>query len=464
MKTVITLAVCLLLGTHAIMSQELKRDITFNNNDTTANGNVRCIAIQADQKIVFFGDNTFYNGYWPAGNGFPISYGGRLNMDGSWDASFQALTLDGRVDDVQIQDWDQKVLIGGSFTQVNGIPRSGIARLNTDGTVDMSFNIGTGITGRYDGDLRVWSIAVKTSAVPANRRIFIAGHFEYYNGTCVGTHGGVASILENGSKDMAYDPQVTNGPTYNCMYDAASDKLYVGGEFWKVGGADKIRFARLNGNGTLDAAYTIGNFWDFPNGSLTSMTMTPDGKVLIGGYFTLIKGFTRRGLCRMNLDGTVDASFNMGSGFEGGGWVLDNGTEVRTVLTLKDGSIIAGGNFTKYNGTPCPYIVKLESDGSIDTDTTFGTGFNEIVMDLRLQNYAGVESRIVAGGFFLKYQGFYQGAIMRLFTALALSKPPVTEKPHIIQPAAELGVYPNPVSSVMHFRSGFTRETTCYLK
>ncbi|MDF2189879.1 delta-60 repeat domain-containing protein [Paraflavitalea sp. CAU 1676] len=463
MKTVLALVVFLLLGT-CTMSQELKRDVTFNNNDTTANSSVRCIAIQADQKIIFFGDNTFYNGYWPLGNGMPINYGGRLNMDGSWDASFQGITLDGRVDDVQIQDWDQKVLIGGSFTQVNGIPRSGIARLNTDGTVDMSFNPGTGISGRWDGDLRVWSIQVKNAALPADRRIYIGGHFEYYNGTYVGLRGGVARLLENGSKDMAYDPQVTNGVVYCILLDQATDQLYVGGDFWKVAGADKIRFARLNSNGSLDNAYTIGNFWDFPDGTLTSMTLTPSGKLLIGGYFTSIKGFTRRGLCRMNLDGTVDASFNMGRGFENGGSALDNGTEVRTVLTLKDGSIIAGGNFTKYNGVSCPYIVKLEEDGRIDTDTTFGTGFNEWVTDLKVQNYAGVESRLVVGGFFTRYQGFYQGAIMRLFTMIALAQTPTAEKPPIVKPAAELAVYPNPVASVMQVKSAFTKATTCYFK
>lgn len=459
MKTYFTCL--LLLGQAAIsLGQELKRDNTFNNDDTTANGNVRCIAMQADQKIVFFGDNSYYNGYYPTGNGIPISYGGRLNKDGSWDATFNPLTLNGRVDDVQVQDWDQKILIGGSFTQVNGIARTGIARLNTDGTVDMSFNPGgTGIGGSWGGDLRVWSIAVKNAAVATDRRIFIGGQFEQYNGTFIGTRGGVAALFENGSRDMAWNPLVGSGPVYTMLYDNILDKLYIGGEFWKVGTVDKIRLARLNANGTLDNAYSIGAAWEFPNQSVTSMALTAGGKLLMGGYFTAVKGITSRGLARLNTNGTVDMSFNTGLGFQNGGTTLDYGTEVRTILTLGDGSIIAGGNFRTYNGVACPYIVKLEDNGTIDTDTTFGTGFNEWVMDMKLQNYSGVESRIVVGGCFNSYQAHYQGAIMRLFTAITLVRQSgLQQRPESQASAAALMVYPNPVSRLMRLRTAFTKE------
>ena len=36
---------------------------------------------------------------------------------------------------------DGRILVGGSFWEVNGVPRRGIARLNTDGSVDGTFEI-----------------------------------------------------------------------------------------------------------------------------------------------------------------------------------------------------------------------------------------------------------------------------------------------------------------------------------
>src|SRR6187399_2964193 len=47
---------------------------------------------------------------------------------------------------------DGKILVGGYFEFVNGVPLRGIARLNSDGTRDTSFNpVGTGTYGNGSG-------------------------------------------------------------------------------------------------------------------------------------------------------------------------------------------------------------------------------------------------------------------------------------------------------------------------
>ena len=401
-------------------SQALQRDITFNKDDTTANSSTRCIAVQADGRIVFFGDNTFYNGLWPHGSGIPMSYGGRLKPDGTWDDSFNPISVDGRIDDVEIQGFDQKILIAGSFTKVNGNPRGGIARLNTDGTLDESFKTAIGIKNSL-ATLRAWCVEVKEATDPAQRKIFIGGDFQQYDGRNTGS---VVRLNMDGSLDRSYQPKVNDyGVVYDMVYDKVNDFLYIGGEFFKVDGTDICRLARLKPDGSLDASYRIGpSTYNRPHNSVTSLFLNSDNKLLAGGYFDKVNNVTRRGLARFNLDGTLDMGFNAGAGFQGKGSSSDlPGTEVRSVLVLATGSVIASGNFTSFNGLPCGNIVKIDANGSVDPTTSFGLGFEDVVMDIKIQKQTSGEERIVAGGFFKSYQNEFQGAIMRLVPEYVLA-------------------------------------------
>src|SRR4051812_37615349 len=47
---------------------------------------------------------------------------------------------------------DGKIIISGSFTNYNGVPRAGLARVNPDGSLDLSFDPGSGGTKTMDGD------------------------------------------------------------------------------------------------------------------------------------------------------------------------------------------------------------------------------------------------------------------------------------------------------------------------
>lgn len=458
MRTFIAYAILLLVYTGG-HGQDLIRDITFNKDLNTANAVVRCIAVQADQRVVFFGNFSFYNGVWRP-------YGARVLKTGELDPSFPAVDLDGRVDVVVIQPWDQKILIGGGFTQVNGTSRRGVARLNTDGTVDPTFNPGTGINGAHGGDLRVWDMVVKEDPDPTRRRIIIGGQFETYNGVHIGNKGGLVQLFENGSRDNTYDPRVEDGGVYALCLDS-TNKLLVGGEFWYVGGQFKLRFARLNEDGTLDNTFSSGTGFSGPYASVTSIGLMPDNRIVIGGYFQQFSGITRRGLARIETDGTLDMSFNNGDGFCNGTSVYDFADEVRCVLPMKDGSLVVGGNFTTYNGIPCGNILRLKPDGSLDTGPAFGSGFNEWVMDLKLHNYIPGEARILAGGFFNTYRGSAQGNIMRLWTPVSLAVEP--PRAPVVRPAAQkdhitFGVFPNPYRERITVRSLKSKAMNCTIQ
>jgi uncharacterized delta-60 repeat protein len=99
----------------------------------------------------------------------------RLNSDGSLDSNFAPNISDANcyVRSLAIQP-DDKILIGGEFTQVNGVGRNNIARLNNDGTLDTGFNPGSGANGN-----------INTIAVQPDSRVLIGGEFASVNGQTV---------------------------------------------------------------------------------------------------------------------------------------------------------------------------------------------------------------------------------------------------------------------------------------
>jgi uncharacterized delta-60 repeat protein len=102
--------------------------------------------------------------------------------------------------------------------------------------------------------------------------------------------------------------------------------------------------------------------------------------------------------------GTLDMSFVTGTGF--------GASNVYAIVLQPDGKIIAGGDFTSYNGTPCNRIVRLNEDGTVDPSfvSNLGTGFNMQVTALALQS----DGKIVVGGFFSTLNGISRNAIARL--------------------------------------------------
>jgi uncharacterized delta-60 repeat protein len=89
----------------------------------------------------------------------------------------------------------------------------------------------------------------------------------------------------------------------------------------------------------LDASFNPGTGADH---WVNSIALQPDGKILIGGYFDTYNGTTRNRIARLNTDGSLDASFNPGTGANDG---------VRSIALQPDGKILIGGLFTAYNGT-----------------------------------------------------------------------------------------------------------------
>ena len=84
-------------------------------------------------------------------------------------------------------------------------------------------------------------------------------------------------------------------------------KFIIGGEFTNVNGLNRSRIARLNSNGQIDSAYSLGAGFDGP---VRSIKVDENGKAIVAGYFKSFDGIVRNGLARLNEDGVLDESFN----------------------------------------------------------------------------------------------------------------------------------------------------------
>jgi uncharacterized delta-60 repeat protein len=176
-------------------------------------------------------------------------------------------------------------------------------------------------------------------------------------------------------------------------------KFIIGGSnFTTYSGVSTPRLVRINPDGLRDVSFNVGTGF---NGSVETIDIQSDGKIIVGGNFTSYNGTSINRIIRLNTDATVDTSFSVGTGFN---------STVFTINIQSDGKIIVGGNFTSYNGTSINRIIRLNSDGTIDTGFTVGTGFQDQVYYSALQS----DGKIIVGGQFISYNGTSSNRIIRL--------------------------------------------------
>ncbi len=360
-------------------------DTTFDPG-TGPNYGVSAVAVQSDGKIVI-------GGSFSTVNGISRNNIARLNSDGSLDEDFDpGYGASSYVYAVAVQS-DGTILIGGGFSTFNSISRNRIARLNSNGSLDMTFDPGSGANSY------VYSIVLQPDG-----NVLIGGTFSSVNGM---SRYGIARLNANGSLDVTFDPG--KGANYD-VYEAvlqSDGKVIIVGKFTTVNSISRNRIARLNSNGFLDMSFDPGIG---TNDDIVSAAVQSDGKILIGGKFTTFNNVTVPKIARLNADGSLDTSFDPKSGANDDIW--------SNVIVQSDGKILIGGKFTKFNGTERKGIARLNSDGSLDTNFDIGSGIgSDTVEAMKLQS----DGKILIVGSFTKFNDISRSRIARLTSKASIS-------------------------------------------
>ena len=308
-----------------------------------ADGTVVTLALQPDDKIVIGGDFTSFNQQ-------PRLRIARLNPDGSLDPSFNPkAALNGRVGALAL-DSARRILVAGNFTEFSGVALDRFLRLNPDGSLDEDFSPG------IFPDKRVPSLAVA-----AEDRVWINALFDF---------GELGLVLMNADGSRA--PSVYSGyfltagtRTINAIVPAPDGRVYAVGSFTAIGDSiasvGRQRVARLNPDSSLDDDFDTSKG---PNAFVTSLALQPDGLLLIGGNFTSVAGKTANRVARLFGNGTLDQSFNAGSG--------PDATVTATALQT-GGNLLIAGRFTTVDQKPRRGVARLLVAPTPQTAPTFTT-------------------------------------------------------------------------------------------
>ena len=120
---------------------------------------------------------------------------------------------------------DGKLLVSGFFTKVGSTSRNGIARLNSNASLDSTFDPGT---GAFDTNLNQHA-TVAAVALQSDGKVIAGGYFNRFNGVA---RNGVVRLNSNGSLDAAFNPVLDDIVVTLAL--AADGKLLVGGVFTTV--------------------------------------------------------------------------------------------------------------------------------------------------------------------------------------------------------------------------------------
>jgi uncharacterized delta-60 repeat protein len=352
-------------------------DVAFNPG-IGVDGYIQSTAIQNDGKIIIVGSFIYYN---TVGR----TSAARVNTDGSPDVTFNpGNACSGTVYSISRQT-DGKIVLGGWFSQYFDAPRGGVVRINLNGSIDTTFNPGTG----------AGTVNVLATAIQSNRKILIGGDFTSYNGVSI-------NRLARLNTDGSLDPSFHIGTGANdriCTISIQSDgKIIVGGYFLNFNGANAY-LTRLNTDGSTDATFHNGTLG--PNNAVQASAIQTDGKIIIGGYLTTYNSITSNNMARLNTDGTLDATFNMGTAAN---------QSLSACFIQTDGKILIGGSFTTYNGAPAKYLARLNTDGTLDPTFNIGTGPNNGVLSINEQT----DGKLVIGGAFTSFNGTTSNYLTRL--------------------------------------------------
>lgn len=274
----------------------------------------------------------------------------RLNADGTLDTTFATgfgFNNEGNAV-INAPDSSGDIYVGGAFTTYQGtISRNRIARLNSDGTIDSGFAVGTG----FD----MATVESLAAAEDGSQKIYAGGVFMNYNGT---SRPWMARLGPTGALDTTFAPSFDFYVSEITLAADASGDIYVGGLFTSHGGTAVGGIARLNSDGSLDTAFAVGTG---VNGIVGAILNAPDGSgdVYLGGGFSAYQGTTVSNLIRVHADGSLDTSFAYSNTFS---------SSVGSLVATNDGTgdIYVGGSFTAHQGIPMNFITRVDSTGVAD--------------------------------------------------------------------------------------------------
>jgi uncharacterized delta-60 repeat protein len=235
---------------------------------------------------------------------------------------------------------DGRILVAGLFSNYEGQTRNGFMRISSEGLLDRLFLQGLGPNGPILGIIPM-----------SQNRTLLHGSFNNWNGN---TASSLVAINSDGTINSSFTAGTIGSGVIFKAIQQPDGKILVAGSFTSIQGITRNRIARLNANGTIDATFNPGNG---PNNVISDMVLLPDGKIVIVGSFLTVNSISRRYIARLNSNGTLDNAFNAGN---------SSNDDINCIQLLPDGKFLVGGFFTTFNLQARQYLARINANGTYD--------------------------------------------------------------------------------------------------
>jgi len=299
---------------------------------------------------------------------------------------------------------DGKTIIGWGFSSYNWQTANWLIRLNSNWSIDNSFDIWDGFGGWKN------TASISTIWIQNDNKILVGGFFNNYNWQSANW---LIRLNSNWSIDNSFDIWDGFDDWYWYAYITTIEiqddgKILVGWEFSSYNWQSANWLIRLNSNWSIDNSFDIWDgfndwFWD---AYIMTTNIQDDGKILVGGFFNNYNWQTANWLIRLNPDWTIDSSFNVWLGFD---------DSVQSIAIQDDGKFLVGGFFNDYNWQTANWLIRLNSNWTIDNSFDVWVGFDDwywdgYIMTTNIQD----DGKILVGWRFTSYNRYYTNNILRL--------------------------------------------------
>src|SRR6266446_5475216 len=317
----------------------------------------RAITLQPDGKLIVGG--------WAAinrlGNGGIIDTV-RLNTNGTLDGTFTSPVIAGgtfgRVFAPPVVDPAGRILLGGSFTTVNGTASTNICRVLSNGVLDSSF-APSGLAPAANAQVRGIVVQTNGQIVIGGGRFRIPGNPTNYV---------LLRLNTNGSLDSTFSLVQGESAGFSSIVRMYLLRQQADGKLLGVG--DTV--ARFNSDGSLDNSYTRNQFLGgYNNGLCVWFELLSSGKVVAMPASPILVGSTPvSGPFRLNTDGTLDSTFNP-PGFQSESFPTDSAVQ-------PGGKLLVWGLFDAVGPASRHGLAQLNPDGTLDSSYSF-TAFTNLL-------------------------------------------------------------------------------------
>lgn len=387
------LAMCFFWVWSAVLAAATLPDTGFTPR-LEVSGTVSVTAVQPDGKMLVAGDFSTINGV----GRYQLA---RLNVDGSLDTSFVLKGFEVSPMPMYLSlavQSDGKILVGGhqfwSSTVTAGSYFQNLTRLNSDGSLDETFDAGRYYVGNDPNAYLGLNNAVHSILVQSDGKILIGGEFTRVRGS-VRSEGlarwYIARLNADGSADTTFDPGTGADAMVLAMALQADGKVLAAGDFSNFNGASHGRLVRLLASGAVDTGFVA----PAANAAIKTVAVQPDGRIAIGGDFTMIGSSERLHAARLSVYGTLDS------------WAIPlYFWSVNAIVALPDNSILIGGwnPGIIFEGWPMEHdahIQRYDSNGTVQGVQYFEGKPTEVLTMARRP-----DGNVVVGGSFSSFVRF----------------------------------------------------------